>query len=984
MNKLMRAVALVLATGAGANAAEPCDALAKRIAWTPHVQGKEAAPPQVQSLFDAANEGDEAAFQSLLAAVSDPNGYVIDGDKLLHRLLSPARTLREHESRWRNEHRRESDSTHWAGQQRKHAALYAAKSRMLALALRAGAAVNEAGRDGLAPLHLVALYGNADMARQLVAAGADVRQVASSDHLEPLEIALQQEPAGDLDGIVTADERTATMLVLLDAGAPLPGQQMGELARCRTKERKEQGPPENRPLADFMLWDDLLALTRGRAVLDRMVAVGTRPYTDDGVGSLYAYAASAGNTDGVTWLKEYLSRTGGEAGAAKDGKDAWVEAAMWALASLRTAPPGTVDGVLDAVLAPGLPWKQRGPGDVSFSGRAQRHRPRTQFQHRTLLEHAVLSGRTDIVRRLVKLGAPIGSGEGALRQVVTWGDVPMLRTLLELGASPLDDDAEALRLAVTPAELPHTDGLLDDRPVTQQQRTEMLGLMLDALRQRKLAVPKEARLVDRALRYAASADGARVARMVLDAGAPPDNLAFDGVRNALLSPDRALFGDLLKHGFLLPRPGDDDAARTDASAVLREALVAGRMDVVPALLALRPDMAWRGRDGLGAIDVALRHGDVATVEALLAAGGTLDDASLDHALVSGKDGMVRLVAGRTGKSVTATCVADTATLARIVRTVDDAWWSTLRQQGFGARRCQDMAPRLIGMLARDTVAMQFAGWLGERLAARLAELRADRPGAALDAHTAELLHEPRNALLVKVLGNAGWPVSAAPQAPKEAGSAAQRAADRKLQAALPGDYELSGREVAGGIRLRRDGTFEYGFIYGGVDEQLRGQWRVVDGKLHLANAPAKGATMTYALAEADVEPPPPGQLGVNVYFRDRPVPRMQVTALGDAPAFQYGSSGPGDRPNGRPGTWQAPWTGPVRHIVLAHAEIDNGRPYVYDVPPAMAQRTHFVFLMPDTLPLATFNQTLIIKGDTLVWPRDDGNFPFERKRPARD
>ncbi|WBS02521.1 hypothetical protein OU994_30495 [Pseudoduganella sp. SL102] len=981
MNKLMRAIALALSASAGANAAEPCEALAKHIAWAPQAKGKEASSAQARSLFDAANAGDEAAFQSLLAAVPSPNDYVIDGDKLLHRLLSPARTLRENEARWRNQHRDGKDPAHWAEQQRKHAALYAAKSRMLALALRAGAAANEAGRDGLAPLHLAALYGNADMARQLVAAGADVRQVSRSDSHEPLEVALQQDQAGELDGIVTADERTATLLVLLDAGAPLPGQRVGKLTDCQLKQRGEARASDKRPDADFRIWNDLLALTRGRAVLDRIAALGTRPYAE-GADTLFAFAAWAGNAGGVSWLKENLPRTG------KEGNDAWAEGAMWALAALRTAPQGTMDGVLDALLVEGLPWEQHGPGDARSYGSRQRHQPYTPIQGRTLLEHAALSGHTDIVRRLVKLGAPVDSGAGALRQLVMWGEVPMLRTLLELGASPLGDNAEALRLAITPEKWPYTEGLLAERPVTPQQRTEMLRLMLDTLHQRKLALPKETRLLDEALRHAASADGARLARLVLDAGATPDNLAFDSVRNALLSPDKVLFGELLRRGFLRARPDSDDEASKEKSAVLREAILAGRVDVVPALLALRPDLAWRGEDGLSAVDAALRQGDVATVEALLAAGSALDGASLDHALVSGNDGMVRLVAARTGKSVAATCVADTATLARIVRTAGDGWWSALRQQGFGAAHCQDMAPRLIGMLAQDTVSMQFAGWLGERLTKRLAELRTGQPGAALDPPTAELLREPRNALLAKVLRDAGWTMPVLPQASPETRSAAQRAADKKLQAALPGDYELSGREIAGGIRLRRDGTFEYGLVYGGVDEQLRGRWRVSGGKLHLANAPVNGKAMTYTLADTDAEaataPPPQGQLAVDVHFHDRAVPLMQVTALGDAPAFQYGFTGARKTRSADRNSWRADWTGPVRHIVLAHAEIDNGRPYVFDVPPAMAQRTRFVFRMPDAIPNATFDQALIIKGDTLVWPRDDGNFPFKRKRQARD
>ncbi len=51
-----------------------------------------------------------------------------------------------------------------------------------------------------------------------------------------------------------------------------------------------------------------------------------------------------------------------------------------------------------------------------------------------------------------------------------------------------------------------------------------------------------------------------------------------------------------------------------------------------------------------------------------------------------------------------------------------------------------------------------------------------------------------------------------------------------LLAAAPADvvghYSLSGvREAVGGLELRADGTFRYGFSYGALDEQAEGRWR---------------------------------------------------------------------------------------------------------------------------------------------------------------
>jgi len=949
--------AAVLASGA-VGAASLCDPIVQRIPYAADVTEKAPATAQVRALFEAANEGNEAAFAQLLPTVPNINDYQIDGDRLLHRLLRPAASLRADEAKWREKFVGRGDGVHWAGQQRKHAALYPVKTRMLALALKAGAAVNEAGDGGPAPLHLAALYGTADMVKMLIAAGADVRQVSGEvPHQEPLEIALNQDAADRMESIVTAEERTGVVLALLAAGAPLPGKQMEELYACRSEERKESDKAIDRPYFDFK-WDTLLALTRGREVLDRMAALGTRPYTENGAGKLFAYAAAAGNVEGVAWLKDHVPRV------EEDGKDLWIEGAIWAL----QAPRDASDRILDMLLVPDLRWQQLGPGHFSDYGRAWRHVPNNEANTESLLGRAILAGRADVVRRLVKLGSPVTRRDAALlSNAVVAGDVEMVRTLMALGVSPLSGETSGLDLtAVAPANLEYK-GLHMDREPSVAQRADMLAALLEGLRQQTLTVPPDSALLDNALQYATTAERARLAHMALDAGVPVRDVRFDGARAALLSPDRSLFTKLLQHGF--PTAGDEDPAeRADyTGAIVREALLTGRKDVLPALLARKPNLAWRDDNGVGPMDVAIRQGDIAVIESLLAAGGKLDAQAFDSAIASGHADVVRFVAARTGLPIGTQCNGKADALARMLRMADDAYWTMLRDQGFGARSCPDMARGLAEAFTRGEPVL-YAGWVGERMRRRMADLYADNPGKATDEATAKMLRLPRNGTLAKVLQGAGWPAPAAGTTDKR--TASQRAADLALAKKLPGDYDGSGRELATWIRLQRDGTFLYMLTYGAVDEEQQGRWTVKDGRLHLSSVPAANKALYTPFKETKGEPSPSGKLTVAVYFRDRPVPGLRIAALGDEPAQSKGVT--------TEEGWQAHWTGPVRQLVIAHEELDDGRPFVFDVPPEQANATRFAFRLPDSVPGRTFEAQLSIQGTSLVWPREEGEFVYKR------
>jgi hypothetical protein len=52
-------------------------------------------------------------------------------------------------------------------------------------------------------------------------------------------------------------------------------------------------------------------------------------------------------------------------------------------------------------------------------------------------------------------------------------------------------------------------------------------------------------------------------------------------------------------------------------------------------------------------------------------------------------------------------------------------------------------------------------------------------------------------------------------------------------AALEGEYELNMPEMSSGLVLRKDGTFQYAFVYGAADYQASGTWRSESGAVVL-------------------------------------------------------------------------------------------------------------------------------------------------------
>lgn len=89
-----------------------------------------------------------------------------------------------------------------------------------------------------------------------------------------------------------------------------------------------------------------------------------------------------------------------------------------------------------------------------------------------------------------------------------------------------------------------------------------------------------------------------------------------------------------------------------------------------------------------------------------------------------------------------------------------------------------------------------------------------------------------------------WRCSAAiviallPLAPAVAHPARQEALPARHELASPvGEYVHSQMELVAGIRLREDGTFEYGLTVGSLDERAKGRWTQTGGHVELTSDP---------------------------------------------------------------------------------------------------------------------------------------------------
>lgn len=731
----------------------------RKINYVEDEQGKLAPTPTVLALFKAASEGEEAEFARQLAKVNNINDYLVDGNQLLHALLLPAASLRKEAAAWRAARNDPRDTEHWHAQQARHAALLPAKTRMLALALKRGASLNEGSKDDhAAPLHLAAMFGTPEMVELLLKHGADPRQyggmfAGQTARLAPLEFSVEQEQHGrGLPELITPEQRTGNMLALLKAGAERPYIRFD----INRKRQKSAGAKEERPFADHLFWPKVLGLTRGTAVLDALLKTGTSPADSEQGKSDFEYAAEVGNDKAIAWLKPRLQRYG------DNKRDHWLDAAMLAMYSAAPAR----DKMLEQLLVKDMNWSQEGP---NTEGTGRDYVPLAAGSERvesgTLLNHATRARRLEWLPRLAALSAPVKKGGSArdLQAAVRDHDIKAVKALLEQGADPLagfETSALSVALAAPAGDDAMLDLLLDHVMTMPKNSMEKLS-----------PTPLEDILT------AKSGINMPRLRKLLDAGAPLRGLSANAVSIAFTSPDRELVPLLFKHG-LLDDTASGDPAFAGLPRFLHAAIAEGRVDLLPAILAHGEDPNRRltlgSRAQANPVENTIAIGNVDALKVLVAHGGVIDTTTvrdwgtaLERAIVSLNPDMLRLVSKDFSLPLKPVCFPLNGQLAKVVLESPASYWDLLREHGlFTGSACLGIQQKFVRYLA-ETPDRSLAGWRGDNLVQRLPQLGPAREN--FDAGTWSAIAVSKNAPLAGLLAKAGW---AAPASAKVTANAA--------------------------------------------------------------------------------------------------------------------------------------------------------------------------------------------------------------------
>ncbi|MYM73076.1 hypothetical protein GTP56_12845 [Duganella sp. FT134W] len=923
----------------------------RKINYVEDAIGKLEPTSEVQALFKAANDGDEAEFTRLLAKVDNIDDYLVDGRKLLHSLLLPADSLRAEADAWSKAYKNPRDTAHWKAQQARHAARLPAKTRMLALALQRGASVNEGTHgDNAAPLHLAAMFGTPEMVKMLLKHGADPRQYGGQNHqLAPLEFSLEQKDyARGVAELITPEQRTANILALLEAGAARP-YVLADQAERRKKESQEK---LKRPIADYLLWPHVLSQTRGTAVLDALLTTGTSPADDEDGKTAYGYAAEAGNADAIAWLKPRIARYG------KKHRDRWLDAAMLAMNS---NAPGR-DQVLQQLLVQDMDWSQQGPQQDDYS-RSYRtlYGGSERIDRGTLLEHVTHARRAEWIPKLAALGAPANTGgSGAdLVKAAQQNDLEGVKFLLAQNADPLYDSGEAVTQA-----LMAPDG--DDA---------ILDLLLDQIVrvQKKSLVDAGAGKLEAALMRPQGINTVRV-RKLFDAGATLRAVDRRAIDAAFAAPDRSLASMLIKHS-PLEKPGE--------AQFLPVAIRAGRVALLPEILANGENPNWRAtlsRDSVqpNAVEYAISRGDLASLKVLLAHGGVIDTSTpqpwgtaVDRAVFSLDAEMLRLVSKDFSLPLQQVCMRSPAQLAKVVLSAPASYWKLLRQHGFASgSACAGTQQRLVLYLAesQDEVLL---GWVGQYLAQRLPQLGPARD--AFDAETWQAIAASKNDALPDLLAKAGWTSPVKKVAPDKPAPQKSKAADQALQAKVVGHYYLTGEHETGAeILLRADGKFQYSMSYGTLDQYAEGRWKVWNQQVVFRTEtwPKQAASIRVA-TNAPAVKLAQGQVLVDLREEGESLPDFNVVLLGDAPLKAEGrTSAQG---------WRTAFGGPVRQIAVSHRKVNHNKWMVYTVPAADARRGSYQLdFNPAPAAQTSFNHTFDVRAGQLLLDNRGRELIFEK------
>lgn len=968
---------LVATAAAQAAASAPCPARAPC-----HATAPEAALPTADELAlrQAAADLDEARFIALLqhAPAAASRG-------VLPLLLQPA------SSRTPGQGRPEPEA-HAA----EHRRTLPLRQRLLEAALKHGASAGEVSDDEpLPPLHLAIAHGSPQLVDLLLTHGADPNQQDMREGRSPLEFLLDERdwraPAR-LPPYVSRAERGAMVERLVQAGAARPYQHADE-------EFRKSG--NKRPIADYLAWNPLVALTEGARPIQALLRTGTRPAIDPADSrqpTPLAVAAGTGNAEALPALAGLLPETVTYTESPRSPVSLRLDAALAAMAAGHW-------NIARPLLRSGLPWQQVGPRVGEYRGLGDAI---GNYRPGTALHFAVRKGDAALASQLLAWGAsaqgaPKGAPDSPVGEAVEAGHDAIALMLAGAGADSL---------ARTPAASAPLDRALE------KGSFELASGLLKALgnRRRSEFADEAGSLLSTLTRAAAAGhwtddQEAALQRLFDQAGMDARRISAHTVTTLIVHGRHAKVLTLVKAG---ARTHHAQADQFRVSSPLLAALES------PAAAALVPELLRRGAsvnerdaDGRLLMQRVLESGRTDAAELLVKHGARLDfpDAgqggALDAAIASGDAKVVDFVLQRTGKALGAACIAapaaaealatrpglGTELAARGLRldrgcgsktpllhamttvllnknnaTADTSWW-----QAAGASAAMDRPMATTGLPPLQTALAANRSDVAQALLRAGAPVLSSGNPAASPAWLAVALRDPA---LLRQLAEAApqiWqqrmPVGGLTLAehlhcresraldltpPPLAGRSCRKGpastpADTAAAAQLAGTYRLSGqREVGGELRLRSDGRFGFGMAYGGVDEQAQGRWWVHRREvLLLADPPGLpdwvlGSTSTEP--DPDLEPDsPPMALMVKVVSPEQGQvwSNMELTAEFSNGRSRSGKTGRGGR-LGFLARQDEDWPGAqVRRIGVAYAPSDQPIRW-FDVPDgAQALTLHF-------------------------------------------
>lgn len=190
-----------------------------------------------------------------------------------------------------------------------------------------------------------------------------------------------------------------------------------------------------------------------------------------------------------------------------------------------------------------------------------------------------------------------------------------------------------------------------------------------------------------------------------------------------------------------------------------------------------------------------------------------------------------------------------------------------------------------------------------------------------------------------------------------------------------GDYSSVQMELAAGLRLNRDGTFDYGLTVGSLDERAQGRWTRVGNRIELVSDPRPVAP---TIAASRIEQGPGDAFAIRLVApngRDIPGVDLRIDFDTGQPLESYVA--------GEPWMLPAEETRHPRFVTFSKQSyrIDSG-----PLPLRAEAGTVAIFLLtPNDFGVADLTGAYLEpRGDRLVLTRPEGTILFARVPPASD